>query len=92
MQLNSTLVMLTFCPSFALDESVAVDYYIVEVMATASEGGIQYINTSSTAVTFSLTEHCSDYTVSVTPYNSVGQGEKNTESNIIIFQGLLYTK
>ena len=87
MQLNSTSLLLQFQPSYALDDTVSVDYYIIEVTGVGNYY-MSMFNSSSTVITFSLTDHCSDYTVSITPYNNIGPGEKKEETDIIIFHGL----
>ena len=83
LQLNSTSLQLQFQPSYALDDTVSVDYYIIEVTGVGND----MFNSTSTVITFSLTDYCSDYTVSITPYNSIGPGEKKGET-AIIFQGV----
>ena len=75
-----------FQPSYALDDTVSVDYYIIEVTGVDNDYILSMFNSTSTVITFSLTDYCCDYTVSITPYNSIGPGEKKEESNVIIFQ------
>ena len=84
-QLNATLLELTFDHSFSLDESVSVHYYIIEL--TAINDSSLVINSSSTVITFSLADHCSNYTATITPYNAIGPGENIIESSVISYQG-----
>ena len=82
MQLNTTTLQLQFQPSYALHETVSVDYYIIEVT------GVENVhNVTSKMIELSLTDYCSHYNVSITPYNSVGAGEKSYENNIVMYKG-----
>ncbi len=87
LQLNSTSLQLQFQPSYALDDTVSVDYYIIEVTGVGNDN-ISMFNSTSTVVTFSLTDYCNNYAVSVIPYNSIGPGDKCMKTDIIVFQGL----
>ena len=83
MQINTTSLQLQFQPSYALHETVSVDYYIIEVTGVENE-----YNITSTVIELSLTDYCSHYNVSITPYNSVGAGEKSHENNIAMYKGI----
>ena len=86
MQLNSTSLQLQFQPSYALHDTVSVDYYIIEVTGVDNDY-MSMFNSTSTVVTFSLTDYCSEYTMCITPYNNIGPGEKNIKTGTIVFQG-----
>ncbi len=87
LQLNSTSLQLQFQPSYALDDTVSVDYYMIEVTGVGNDY-MSILNSTSTVITFSLIDYCNNYTVSVIPYNSIGPGDKNMETDVIVFQGL----
>ena len=86
-QLNSTSLQLQFQPSYALDDTVSVDYYIIEVTGVGNYY-MSILNSSSTVVTVLMTDPCTCYIISVTPHNDVGLGEKIIETDVIVFQGL----
>ena len=87
MQLNSTSLQLQFQPSYALDDTVSVDYYIIEVTGVGNDY-MSMLNSTSTVVTVLMTDPCTSYIISVTPHNVIGLGEKIIETDVVVFQGL----